>query len=87
MKLKLTYLLLIIIAIICGYLLGNWLVTFDEPIIKWFGTNFTLDLAPTNIHFTALTLTLGFNLVLNPIMIVLILIAVFAAPKVAASIK
>ncbi|MCQ2408472.1 MAG: hypothetical protein MJ065_08110 [Oscillospiraceae bacterium] len=87
MKLKLTYLLLIIIAIICGYMLGIWLVTFDNPIIKWFGTNFTLDLAPTNIHFTAVTLTIGFNCILNPAMILLILIAIAAAPKVAASIK
>ena len=87
MKLKLTYLLLIIVAIICGYLLGNWFVTFDEPIINWFGTNFSLDLAPTTLHFTAITFTIGFNLVLNPIMILLILIAVLAAPKVAASIK
>lgn len=87
MKLRLTYLLLIIAAIICGYLLGGWLAGFDEQMIAWFGTNFTLDLSPTTIHFTAITLTLGFNLVINPIEIIFIIIAVLAAPKVAASIK
>ena len=87
MKLKLTYFFLIVIAIIAGYLLGNYCATLSEPILQWFGKSFSFCLDPTAIHLTAFTITFGISLVVNPLEILFVLIAIVAAPKVAAAIK
>ncbi len=87
MKKKLIYLLMIIMAIVFGYLLGNLLTGLEEPTISWLGTALNFELAPTTLDLHAFAITLGLRLAISPIQILLILLAIVLSPKIAASIK
>lgn len=87
MKNKLIYLLMIIIAIVCGYLLGNLCAGMDEPTVAWLGTALNFGLEPATLDLHAFSITFGLNLAINPIQILLILLAIVVSPKIAASIK
>ncbi len=87
MKNKLIYLLLIILAVVFGYLLGLLCAGMDEPMISWLGTSLNFSLEPTTVDMHAFALTFGLRLAINPIQILFILLAIVLAPKVAASIK
>lgn len=87
MKKKLIYLLMIIMAIVFGYLLGNLLTGLEEPTISWLGTALNFELAPATLDLHAFALTFGLRLAISPIQILLILLAIVLSPKIAASIK
>ena len=83
MKNKLVYLLMIILAIVFGYLLGILCAGMDEPMVSWLGTSLDFKLDPATVDLHAFALTFG----INPIQILFILLAIVISPKIAASIK
>lgn len=87
MKNKLVYLLMIIIAIVFGYLLGNLCAGVQEPTVAWLGTALNFELQPATLDLHAFAITLGLRLSINPIQILMILLALLLSPKIAASIK
>lgn len=87
MKMKLTYLFLIIIAILSGHLLGNLFLGLNEPMISWLGKSLNFGFDTTTLNFNAITLSLGLQVSINTLQILFILLAIALAPKVAASIK
>lgn len=87
MKLKLTYLFLIIIAIMAGYFLGNICAGTSTPSVSWLGATLTFGFEPFTLKFNAFDLTLGLQLAINPLEILFILLAIVLAPKVADAIK
>jgi hypothetical protein len=87
MKKKLTYLLLIITAILAGYYLGQMCLSLNEPLIDWLGKSLEFGFEPTTIGFSAFTITLGIRFSINFLQILFIALAVVIAPKVAESIK
>ena len=87
MKNKLVYLLMIILAIVFGYLLGILCAGMDEPMVSWLGTSLDCKLDPATVDLHAFALTFGIRLSINPIQILFILLAIVISPKIAASIK
>ena len=87
MKNKLVYLLMIILAIVFGYLLGNLCAGLDEPTIAWLGTSLNFGMEPATLDLNAFSITFGLRLEINPIQILFILLAIVISPKIAASIK
>ena len=87
MKNKLIYLLMIIMAIVFGYLLGNLCAGLDEPTVAWLGTALNFGIEPTTLDLHAFSITFGLHLAINPIQILLVLLAIVLSPKIAASIK
>ena len=87
MKNKLVYLLMIILAVVFGYLLGKLCVDLDEPMLSWLGTSLNFSLEPMTLDLNAFALTFGLRLAINPIQILFVLLAIVLSPKIAASIK
>ena len=87
MKKKLIYLLMIIMAIVFGYLLSNLCAGLDEPTVSWLGTSLSFGLEPATLDLHAFAVTFGLRLSISPIQILLILLAIVLSPKIAASIK
>lgn len=87
MKMKLTYLFMIIIAILFGHLLGNACASANEPAIAWLGKSLNFGFDTTTFNLSAITLSLGLQVSINTIQILLILVAIALTPKVAAAIK
>lgn len=85
MKLKLTYLFMIITAILLGHVLGN--ACAGDPTIAWLGKSLNFGFDTTTLNFSAFTLCIGLQVSINILQILLILIAVALTPKVAAAIK
>lgn len=87
MKLKLTYLFLIIIAILCGYYLGNACSNSGEPLLAWLGYTLNFGFGPANINLHAFTIDIGVHFSINSMQILFIALAIAMTPKVAAAIK
>ena len=87
MKNKLVYLLMIIMAIVFGYLLGNVCAGLSEPTVAWLGTSLNFGFGPATLDLHAFSITIGLHLAINPIQIILVLLANVLSPKIAASIK
>lgn len=87
MKNKLVYLLMIIMAVVFGYLLGNVCAGLSEPTLSWLGTSVNFGFGPATLDLYAFSITLGLHLSINPIQIIFILLAIVLSPKIAASIK
>ena len=87
MKNKLIYLLMIIMAIVFGYLLGNLCAGLEEPTVRWLGTSLSFGIEPGTLDLHAFAITFGLRVSINPIQILLILLAIVISPKIAASIK
>ena len=87
MKLKLTYLFLIIIAVLCGYYLGISCANSGEPLIAWLGYTLNFGFGPTNVDLSAFNLDIGLHFSINFLQILFIALAVAISPKVAAAIK
>ena len=87
MKLKLTYLFLIIFAILCGHFLGDACLNVSEPALRWLGKSLMFDIGPASLGLNAFKLTVTLNVPINFLQIFLIAIAVAIAPKVSDAIK
>lgn len=87
MKLKLTYLFLIITAILVGHYLGNACLNVSEPALRWLGKSIPLSLGPASLGLSAFKLTVGLDISINFLQILLIALAVLVAPKVSEAIK
>jgi hypothetical protein len=87
MKLKLTYLFLIIIAILCGHYLGNACLNANEPAIVWLGKSLVFNLGPATLGLSAFSFTAQLNVSINFLQILFIAVAVAIAPKVSDAIK
>ncbi|MBP0971676.1 MAG: hypothetical protein IKX57_08450 [Oscillospiraceae bacterium] len=87
MKLKLTYLFLVIIAILCGFYLGNACLNTSEPALIWLGKSLSFNIGPATLGLNALTFIVELRVSINFLQILFIALAVAAAPKVAAAIK
>ena len=87
MKLKLTYLFLIIIAILVGHYLGNACLNVNEPALRWLGKSLIFDIGPATLGLSALKLTVELNVSINFLQIFFIALAVAIAPQVSDAIK
>lgn len=87
MKMKLTYLFMIIIAILFGHLLGNACAGMSEPAIAWLGKSLSFGFDTTTFNFSAITLSIGLQVSINTMQIILIWIAIAMTPKIAEAIK
>lgn len=87
MKMRLTYLFMIIVAIVFGHLLGNACAGMSEPGIAWLGKSLNFGFDTTTFNLTAITLNLGLHVSINTVQILLIILAIAMTPKVAAAIK
>ena len=87
MKLKLTYLFLIIIAILVGHYLGNSCLNTSEPALIWLGKSLSFGVGPNTLDLNAFKLTVDLRVSINFLQILFIILAIFAAPKVSAAIK
>ncbi len=85
MKNKLVFLFCIIVAIIIGTFLGE--LCIDTPYLEWLGQNFKFGtgLYDLNLHF--MQLTLGLNFSINLAQVLMMIIALFVSPKLAAKIQ
>ncbi|MCQ2417262.1 MAG: DUF4321 domain-containing protein [Oscillospiraceae bacterium] len=87
MKLKLTYMFLIITGVVIGDLLGMLCQGTGEEYVMWLGNTMEFGFGPTAINFSAFNLTLGLQISTNFLQIIFVLLAIVLAPKVAAAIK
>lgn len=87
MKLKLTYLFMIIMAIVFGHLLGNACSGMSEPGIAWLGHSLNFGFDTTTLNLSAITLNIGLHVSINTIQILLIILALAISPKIAEAIK
>ncbi|MBR6716872.1 MAG: DUF4321 domain-containing protein [Oscillospiraceae bacterium] len=87
MKLKLTYLFLIIIAILSGHYLGNACIATHDPMLEWLGKSLQFGFDPATIGLSAFTFTIGFRIAINFLQVMFIALAIVLAPKVAEAIK
>ena len=87
MKLKVTYLFLIITAIVTGHYLGIMCSGTGEELVQWLGNALSFGFPPTVFNFAAISFTLGISFSINCLQILFILLAIVLAPKVAAKIK
>lgn len=87
MKMKLTYLFLIIIAVLIGFYLGNACADSGDPLIVWLGYSLDFGFGPVNINLSAFTVDFGLHFSINALQILLIALAITLTPKVAAAIK
>lgn len=87
MKQKLTYLFLIIIAILIGHFLGLSCANSGEPSLAWLGKSLAFGFGPTTLNLSAFTVDIGLHVSMNLLQCLLIALAIAIAPKVAAAIK
>ncbi len=87
MKFKLSLLFCIIIAVIAGAFLGDLCAAASVPYITWLGhgLSFGFDTISLNLH--VMQLDFGLHMDINVMQILLVLIAIVVAPKLAAAIK
>ncbi|MBR6760987.1 MAG: DUF4321 domain-containing protein [Oscillospiraceae bacterium] len=85
MKYKLTLLLCIIVAVIGGAFLGELCVGL--PYIEILGRPFTFGFDTVNVDLHFLRFSFGLMLDVNLTQILLLMIAIVVAPKIAAQIK
>ncbi len=85
MKNKLVFLFCIIVAIIAGTFLGE--ICADTPYLEWLGRSFAFSTGvyDLNLHFVKLTLGLDFSI--NLAQVLMLIIALYASPKVASKIQ
>lgn len=87
MKLKLTYTFMIIMAVVFGKTLGDACAAMSEPGIIWLGKYLNFGFDTVNFSFSAISLSFGLNISINPIQVLLIILAVAISPKISELIK
>lgn len=85
MKNKLVFFFCLIIAIIAGTFLGA--LCAETPYLEWLGRDFTFSSGVYNLDLYIIKLTLGLDFSINLMQVLLMIVALFYAPKIASKIQ
>ncbi len=87
MKHKLTLFLCIVIAVIGGSFLGDFVAGLNSKYLSWMGIGTTFGFDAVNIDLHVLQLTFGLKMSINVIQILLVILAILVSHPIAKSIK
>ena len=87
MKLKITILVCIIFAVLTGYYLGALCVSSEIAYLTWLGKSLNFGFDTINIDLNMLKFSFGLHMDINFLQLLLTVILVACAPKIAAAIK